>query len=308
MTNCARMNEAFVPSVLLSETHFPYLTTQDVIADAVERIAEEGFYRGAEIADVQHPSERRRIGEIVRSFGLRLTQWTSFVLAREKLNLSSMDEAVRLQSVARIKEQIELAIECGAGTLGVLSGPDPGVNLRAEATKRLRQSLCELAEAARPYGPMNVTLEPLDREFHKKGLIGPTTEFAALMQDVRASFPHVNVSWDCAHIALLGDDLLDSLSVSRDFVRQIHLANAVLDPSDALYGDHHMPLGPPGFLDTQKMVEIFRHAMAIGVFGDRGPTVCVEMRTPEGGDPWVTEVVGRRALIEAWKQFTGGAS
>ncbi len=46
-----KMTDVFKPSILLSETHFSYRNIGGVIAGAVERIADEGFFRGIEIPD-----------------------------------------------------------------------------------------------------------------------------------------------------------------------------------------------------------------------------------------------------------------
>ncbi len=302
----SEMTDFFLPGVMLSETHFHVLKVRGAIADAVARVAEEGFYLGAEIPDISDPVDRKRIGDTVRTGGIRLTQWMSRVLACENLNLSSEEQDLRRRSVARVKEHIVPAAECGASGFAVLSGPDPGPELRAEAVEWLYISMCELAEALIPYQPMQLIIEPLDRGAHKNGLIGPTKEAADLIRRVRESHPNAGLSWDTAHAALCVEDLLESLSVYHEYMAQMHLANAVLDPAQPGHGDHHMPPGLPGFLTDNRMAEILRCAISTGFFGESRPTVSVEMRTPEGGDPWVTEAMGRQAMMRAWEICTSG--
>jgi sugar phosphate isomerase/epimerase len=147
-------------------------------------------------------------------------------------------------------------------------------------------------------------LEPLDRGAHKNGLIGPTREAVELALRIRAVHPAFAISWDSSHAALCGENLPDSLTVAKNCIAQIHLANAVLDRQDPRFGDHHIPIGPPGFLNPQSIADLFAHAAAIGLFGERRPGVSVEVRSAPDADPWKTEKHGRRVIEEAWAIFT----
>lgn len=298
-----KMAEAFKPSILLSETHFHSRTAKGVTADAVARVADEGFYQGVGIAEIAHPADRRRIGDIVRSYNLTLTQWLSMALATENLNLSSLDETERSESVARIKDYIGQAQECAAGNIGVCSGPDPVRAFRRKATESFRKSLCELGRELSAAGDMGLLLEPLDREKDKKGLIGPTKEAVALVERVRESSPRVSISWDTSHMLLLGEDLVESLGAVRECLGEIHLANPVLDRDHKDFGDRHISLGAPGPVDVEVIALIFRKAVELGIFAARTPCVAVEIRAPHGADPWETETLGHKALCEAWERF-----
>ena len=302
------MCNAFKPAVLLGETHNPFRYERGVIADAVDRIADMGFYRAVELPDVPCVRDRRRIGRAAREAGLAVTQWMSNILRAENLDLSSVDESVRRKSVARMKDMIEPAMECEADTLAVLSGPDPGPELRSRATERLYQSLLELCDAACQVSSINVIIEPLDRDAHKNGLIGPTAEFVPLFERLQQVHPHAGVSWDTAHVALCGDDVYRSFSASRNVIRQIHLATAVLDPAHPDFGDHHLPVGETGFLTMDMIAGLFRLGVETGLFAERQPPVSVETRTLKGGDPWQTEANGRRVLERAWEICQAGAA
>ena len=298
-----RMTEAFWPSILLSETHFPYSSQRGVIAEAVARVVEQGFYRSVDIGYVAEAADRRRIGELVRANDLLLTQWTSMVLTAEKLNLSSPDEELRARSVGRVKACIEPAVECGASGFAVLSGPDPGPALRAEATDQLVRSLLELGEALACVSSIRLVLEPLDRGAHKNALIGPTSESIALMNRIRPRYPDAGLSWDTAHAALCGEDILESLAGAVPYIAEIHLANAVLDRREPDFGDHHMAFGARGFLNVERIAALFERAVEAGLFFKRKPCVAVEIRTGPGADPWATEAQGRRILTDAWGLF-----
>ena len=295
----ADIHDVFIPSVLLAETHFAFYGIEGVMADAVERVAAEGFYGSVEMADVRDATERKRIGRIVRQSGIRLTQWMSLVLNTERLNLSSVDETLRAKSVTRLREYVEYAAECGAASFAVLSGPDPGPSLRSQATEQLYVSLCQLAETLEDCGSMNLVLEPLDRGAHKNGLLGPTAEVVSLMARLRKEHSRVGISWDTAHVALCGEDIVESLKQSHPYILQIHLANAILDRTDPGFGDHHMPFGSKGFLNTRTIAGLFRAAEEAGLFHPLRLTVAVEVRGSQDEDPWATERHGRELLIEA---------
>ncbi|OFX18196.1 MAG: hypothetical protein A2Z18_01200 [Armatimonadetes bacterium RBG_16_58_9] len=297
----SEMRHVFTPGILLGETHYAFRTARGVIADAVARVADEGFYGGVEISDVSDVADRKRIENTVQAHGLRLTQWMTTLLITEKLNLSSLDEDLRCRSVARMKQQMNFTAECGAHSFALFSGPDPGPGLRAKATQQLYVSFCELSEALTSYHPMRLIFEPLDRDAYKNGLIGPMSEAADLVRRVRCCYPNVGLCWDSAHVALCGEDVLESILAYHEFVDQIHLANAVLDRSYPDFGDRHMPLGVPGFLTTEMMAKVIGRVVSAGFPRKSHPMLSVEIRTPDGGDPWLTEAWGRRALEQAWR-------
>ena len=45
-----KLHQEFRPSILLSETHFPFLGQDGVFADAIRRVVDEGFFQNVEIA------------------------------------------------------------------------------------------------------------------------------------------------------------------------------------------------------------------------------------------------------------------
>ncbi len=292
------LQAAFRPSVLLTEVLFPYQTRPSIFTDSVERIAEAGFYRSVEIREVRLPAERRRIAKAAREHDLLVSMWMSAFLIENGLSISSLDEEQRVKSVGLLKEQLDHAAECEASRFAMIPGVDPGPQQRKAAQEQLYISLCELCEAAQRYGSMGIVLEPLDRDFDKNGVVGPTQEFVALVDRIRASFANMHVNWDTAHVALCGDDVFASLVASRHVLNGIHLANAVLDRDDPAAGDRHMPIGEPGFLTLGLVADLFRKMQDICL--DQDCPISVEVRSQEGQDPWMMERQGREVLCQAW--------
>lgn len=293
--------DAFYPSIILAEMLFPYRDKSGVIADSVERIAEGGFYRCIEIGFISNGDERRRIKNITAANSLSVTQWMTSVLTGEKLNLSSIDSVLRAKSVARLKELMYNAAECGVVNLAVVSGPDPGKEFRKDATESFFDSMCELSEALSIYKGMNLIFEPLDREAHKNMLIGPTSEAIDIVKRLRKISPDIGISWDSAHVALCGEEIEDSLAQANEYIFLIHLSNAILDKYDAGFGDHHMFIGSPGFLTMELISKLFKRAIDMELFYKKIPSVAVEVRTLEGNDPWETEKHCREILLKSWQ-------
>jgi len=271
--------------------------------DAVARVAEEGFFRHVEIRPMEERADRRRTGDIVREHGLSLTMWLSLLAGAKGFNLSSPDERLRKKSIAFFKNGIEQAVESGATHVGLASGPDPGADFRESATEQLFTSLCELCGVADAFPGLRLVLEPMDRGAHKNGLIGPTREATALLDRIRPSCSNMGVCWDSAHVALCGEDIVESLAQAREYVFQVHLSNAVLDRTQPDFGDHHMKMGPPGFLTQERIAALFQTALDTCLFGESGPSVAAEIRSASGIDPWVTVTECARTLREAWERL-----
>ncbi len=296
-----KMTEAFVPSMILSEAYYPYLGTTGVIADAITQIIDEGFYGGVEIPCISDPPERSRIGHVIQENDIILMQWLTLWLATSELSLSSLDESLRRCTVQQIKEHMEFAAECGAQTIGVASGPDPGPDLRCQATNAFFDSLCELAAAGQTYG-LRLVFEPLDRGADKNGLIGPTDEAVALMKRVREEFCNVALCWDTGHILLNGEELQASLSALQPFITNIHFSNAVFDREHPDFGDRHLPIGPPGVLTVDKIAQVLRSIIDSEVLAGNPPCAAIEIRTTPDADPLATWQLSKQTLQQAWNK------
>lgn len=290
-----------VPGLLLCETHFAFRKEKGIISDAVARIADEGFFGAISIADVENKAGRNSIRKTVEAHDVALSQWTSMVLGDEELDLCSMDTRHRTRSVARITELIDQAAECGVRNLGLLSGPDPGEELRAQATASMFESLSELCDVISTYPGMRLMLEPLDQDIHKKGLIGPTTEAVALVGHVQESFPAAGLCLDTGHAVLLGEDPVNSLELMGPHILEIHFSNPVLDRNDPTFGDMHGPPGPPGVLDVADFARVLSKGIETGIVTKGRPIVSVEVRTTAGGDPWETVELCKTTISRTWE-------
>lgn len=266
----------FIPSLLISEVYYPYSLVEGFTADLLKRVGEEDFYQAVEIGYGFSEIERKQISNTAKEQKLTVIQWLTTLIHEKNLDLSSNETKKRQEAVRRINESLYLAAECGASAIAFISGPDPGVSFRQAATESFYQSLCEICEEAATFN-LEVLVEPLDREANKKRLLGPTDEAVTLFARVRESFSNIGFAFDTTHAALNREDIFAALKLAQSYIRQIHFSNAVLDPHDALYGDHHMPIGKPGFLDIDSIKAILQKAEDLGL-ADNGMRVAVEVR------------------------------
>lgn len=292
------MNKRFIPSVLIPEIYFPVKETKGLTAELVEKFAADGFYQSYEIGDGFEKDERNRILTQKESNNLIITQWLTFLIDRNGLDVSSTNSKLRKESVKQLKESLYLAAECGAENIAFVTGEDPGDALRPEAMEGLYESLCEIAQEASNYN-MNVFVEPLDRFAHKKRIIGPTDEAVRLIDKVKKEYKNVGLAFDTAHAALNGEDITEALTLAKDQVAQIHFSNAVLDNKNRLYGDHHMAIGKPGYLDTNEIATILRKADELSIKSVKGLRVAMEVRGLDKANIHENEKITRLILQEA---------
>jgi sugar phosphate isomerase/epimerase len=287
------------PSLLIGEMFFPIIHDEQNISKIIRRAGEIGFYEGVETGMILSSQAARDIRTACEDKSLRLTQWATLTINKENLNLSSVDNEIRRKSLERVKELVHLSAECGAKTFAVTSGRDPGAAYREEAKKCLADSLHAICDEVRQYKDMDVVMEHLDRYVHKKQLMGPVDETFAWMMPIHQDCPNMYLGWDAAHAALGGENLITTIHQAATIMVQMHLSNAVLNPSDPLYGDNHMKYGAPGFLTVEVAAELFRTAISLDTPKERnGIFTSVEVRPKDGDDLWANEQ-GCREFLKA---------
>lgn len=270
-------NFKFIPSVLLSEVYFPWMSQPGFILNKMERIVEANFYKAFEVGTDFTKAERKHLHVLVSSNQLFLTQWLTHMLNERNLTLSTLDLALRKRSVQAVLAQIPIAAESGVTTLAFISGDDPGESLREAALDAFSESLDLICEAAKHYN-IAVIIEPLDRFAHKKKLVGPTSTTVQLLSSLRLVHQNIGFAFDTAHTRLNDESVLQALSLAKDQIAQIHLSNAILDKTDPLYGDYHIAPGLPGFLTVESAVSILQEAKKQHISGASGLKVAIESR------------------------------
>jgi len=284
--------DCFRPSVIVSQACAGQPAPWRHYAEAIGRVAEAGFFSGAEIEEIPEPAVRREVAAAGKD--LDLTVWLVPWLQKKGLSLCDVDGRDRDIAVGAVLEQLDLAADCSASSIGLWSGPDPGPELRKDATSSFIRSLRMICREAEGHG-LRIVVEPFDREAHKKGLIGPSAELADVIWTLEGA---CCACWDVGHLVLGGEDPLRSFRNLRPYVSHLHLSNCILDPAHPDFGDRHLPPGEPGFLTMQRARELLR-AIA-GQLREAGKrcSVAVEVRGREEQDPEEVVAFCQRALLE----------
>ncbi len=296
------LSEVARPGILISNT---WPTSRERPGDtqvAIETVLRHGFFEAFQTVEIPHPEERRAIANLLGRERCPLTYCLTRVLNESRLNLSDLDEENRRRSVERAIRGLDEAREAGASRVSVISGPrpaDPGQ--RAKAVQQLGNSLLTICRAARAEPALELIIEPLDWDVHKKCSLGLTSEAVALCHVAAQEGQRLSVCVDTAHALLNGEDLSVSLALALPYLAEYHYCNCVLDPAHPLYGDWHLPFGSPGVVDVAAIARLMRESMVFGFFGpeSRPAIFCEVLKRPQD-EPHQVMQHCHDALEQAW--------
>lgn len=264
------------PGMLISQVSPKAMHRPGETLRAVEETLSTGFFQALQTASVTSSRERHQIAESIQDQGVVMTYCVASLQNQLGLNPSSLDADHRKASVQALMPSVDEAREQGATYLMLLSGRAPEqADDRVQAMAAFAESLGELARAGAP--DLVILVEPLDVSVHKKGTVGSTDEAIRLLGDLKAAYPNIGLCLDTSHMILNGEDPAESLRRAQAMTAQLHLCNCCLDESHALYGDQHIPLGPPGPLDLDAGSQILAQASDMGFLNpDSRPGVFYE--------------------------------
>jgi sugar phosphate isomerase/epimerase len=202
----------------------------------------------------------------------------------EEQGLCALDRASRRSAVELCKKLIDVAREVSATSLMVISGKDPGPDLRLSAQAALEDSLHELCSyASLDKRPFMLSLETFARTRPPFQLVGPTAEAATLADRVSSTHDNFRLTIDLSHLAQLGEDPVASVKTLGARVRHIHLSTCVVSPGHPVLGDFH-----PSFRAAGVAVTLQSAGRALAVAAASSPdaelTVSVEVRPQAGED------------------------
>lgn len=243
------------PGVVISNAWPQSRGTEGATLRAIEEVlAAHPFFEAFQTVDVPYPAERRQIRRLLGDRGRPHTYTLTRVLGEQKVSLSSLDPVNRQRAVDTVITQFEHAAEAGANTVAVISGPRPAESqLRGLALAALEESLAQLASAVRRYPGMELLIEPLDYEADKRNTLGSTPEAVAICRRLAARQLRLALCLDTAHLILNNEDTVAAVAQARDFITEFHFCNPVTNRSSAVYGDRHIPFGPPGVVGIEEI-------------------------------------------------------
>lgn len=275
------------------------------VLETISKVAEDAFFGAIEITHVPDGKVRAEASRLLAAAHLVVGYGAQPVQLGGKLDLNALDPAKRQQAIDRLKTAIDEAYELGAQRFAVLSGPYPGEQHEAEATKLLIDSLNQLCAHAASQGTMGLVMETFDRSIDKKSLIGPNALAVEVSAAVRRDHPIFGLMLDLSHLPLQFETAEQALTVAKDHLVHAHIGNCVLnDRSHPLYGDLHPRFGVEGGEnDVPELVEYLRMLREIGYIGEGKQNIVAFEVKPAGEPSAITVANAKRTLIEAWARL-----
>jgi sugar phosphate isomerase/epimerase len=245
---------------------------------------------------------RDRLVPILRNSGKEIV-YAIHGFPLDKIRLGSVFD--HEQGLARfvLEDQVAVAAEIGARGFNFASGIDPGPADRPAAMRALADLCRWLCPRLKSHGMIGL-LEPFDREFDRRFLLGPTTECVALIESMRPENDNLYVQLDLAHIPLMGERFDEAVYACGRYIGHVHLGNCVMkDRADPFWGDKHPPIGyPGGEIDNAALAAALRCLRKSGYLNPqhRG-SISIEAQPANGWTPEQTIEDQLRRLHDAWE-------
>jgi len=268
------------------------ITGTGAVASTLEEILNLVEVQAVEITWVKDSEQRKVVRNLLQSWGRVVVYSGAPVLAISQKSLCSLDSTLRNDSVDVMKRVIDEACYFGATSVLLISGPDPGLEKRKEAKTFLIDSLVELVRYAGSVNDqLTVSLEPGDRDIHRKLLIGPILESVEIARAIRKDTSNFGLTIDMSHLAQLGEDKTKALHIAKGYFHHVHLANAIVRyRGNPRFGDEHPRFGiEEGEHNQDSIVEFLKNLEVIGFFHEKAsrskPIVSIEVKPDEAEDP-----------------------
>ena len=292
------------PGLMLSQVWPDSRERQGNTVNAMELAMRSGQFAAFQTVEVPEAAERRVIRQLIVDGDYHYTYCLTRILNENGLNLSSLDRAVRARSSELVAASLDQAREAGADSVSVVSGPRPQHEIeRRQALDALAESMRAVIRAALEPPAITVLLEPLDVTAHKRMTLGYTAEAVAICDRLAREGLPLRLSLDSAHILLNQELPADALRCSLSHIADFHYCNCVTDESDPLFGDRHLPFGPPGVVDITAIAEMMKAQSDMGYFGvDRRPVVMCEVLNQNDGDAEKLMQYCIDTMQAAWRQ------
>ncbi len=268
------------------------ITGEGPILQTLKEILKINAVRAIEISWVKDKDQRKSVKKLLHSWGGKIVFAGSPVLALTHKNLSSLEEPLRMDSIEKGKQIIDEACYLGAHSVLLISGEDPGSEMRKEAKTRLVDSILKLDQYARSCNDeLKLTLEPADRDIHRRQLLGPIAESLEVIREIRQHSSNISLTIDMSHLAQLGEDKKKVIQLAKGYFNHVHLANAVIkNRNHPRFGDEHPRFGiKDGEHDEKSITQFIRALRGIDFFSedvnDQKPIISLEVKPDQNENP-----------------------
>lgn len=286
---------------------YPEVTKGDgPIIETLEKIAFDDFFHVVEITQINDNGTRKRAARLLRDAHMDVYYGAQPVQLANGLNINSFDGEHRKNAVNLLKEKIGEAVELGCKGFAVLSGKNVEDERRDEALDLLADSIGQLSSHVSSLDKdMTLCLEVFDYDIEKCALIGPVDVVKKFSEKVCKEHSNFGLIVDLSHLPLLRESARESIIPIREYIKHIHIGNAVTDKNHPYYGDSHPSFGLEGSdNDVEELVDFLKVLMETGYLDGSVPkAVSFEVKPIEGQSSDVVVANAKRVLRKAWARL-----
>ena len=283
---------------------FPQVMRDEaVLLPTLEQIAHIPDFRCIEIKLVENEHLLEPLKRLLEGSMLDLGLAAQPSILAGGLDPGSEDKAARERVLDLLQRHVDQAIELGAESVAMLSGPDPGDKKRSGSLQRTADLIAELCAYSQSRNGPKIILEVFDREIDKKALVGPAETALHLCELVYArGADNFGVCVDLSHLPLLGETPEQAIFPVQDYLASAHLGNAVLLEGHPLYGDQHPGFGNPAGANRIDQTRDFINTLKNTGFLNRKnpPMVSFEVKPSDGEKSETVIAAALRVFRRAW--------
>lgn len=300
------MNEPMCKYMKVGLIHFmafpQTIKGEGPILETVRKIAVDDYFSAIEVTWIKDTEVREQVKKMLDTSHLTVAYGAQPRQLITGLNINSLDEKIRQEALALLKEGIDEAYELGAVGFGFLSGKYEEETLE-ESYAALVKSTKELCAYAKSKGDMKVVLEVFDYDIDKKSLIGPATLADRYAKEVKKECDNFGLMVDLSHLPLVRETPHECIHILKDHIVHAHMGNCVVKhPELPAYGDLHPRFGfPNSENDVDELVEYLRALLEVGYLNTKKPPILsFEVRPFGDEDSEIVIANAKRVLNEAW--------
>lgn len=303
------MNEPMKKYMKPGLIHFmAYPTTMrgdsDDIVETVRKVVVDSYFDAIEVAWVKDKAARQQVIDMLDRSYMTVAYGGSPRLLTTGMNINDLDEDKRKAAVATMKEGIDDAYDYGAVGFSFLSGKYEEAT-KEESYQQLIKSTKEMCAYAKSKGDLTIVLEVFDYDVDKKSLIGPVALAKRYAEEICAECDNFGLLVDLSHLPILRETPKQSILPVKDYIKHIHIGNAVIKEGEPAYGDEHPRFGfPNSENDVDELVEFLEVLLDIGYLDGKEPKiVSFEVKPYKDEDPDIVVANAKRVLDAAWARI-----
>ena len=276
-------------SLLISNVLDPLTHDDSSLLEMYKKLSNIQYYDAIETRLIENKEVRSTFNNIAKENNWNVTFWITGNMSRKKLNLSSLDEELRLESVEEACQMIDQANEHYGHNIGIASGSVEDYDKIDQHIVSCAKSIFELNQYLKETSSKyKLLLEPLDYEAHKRNVLGDLSNTLKLIEVLKRDYgTELSICWDSAHVALNKESFDSSLQKLAPYITRIHFSDAIIDSKSSEYGDNHRHFDDKGIMNIREAKSIVEN---ITKYSDKEVMfLACEARTKKDENSWEME-------------------